>query len=326
VASQRISADGLVDCLVSTFSLGAINEFKGFLAKYPLVTKWIIASDFVLNEREAASDAYAYTFFPYVTDLMELQEKISKLVPKDFKKTKSIGLEFEKFLHSGETFTVCLLTPKKFRAAGDLHTVRASLDLTLTMMRNWHDADSQKKVISAFERLKERTKANNFNAQLMSTIMISTVLAAFCAIILAVERKIETVGWFPDRDNITTAYDRIADYMFSVNLSAFCQRHGIDARQIMTVIGTPDLKQGNSDQMWFNELIRIPDFLAGPLAGWDYRKNLVTGRQKYIEILQGVVADNPYLITLILAETESGIGVSRLICSRSPIRPVATLR
>lgn len=138
--------------------------------------------------------------------------------------------------------------------------------------------------------------------------------------------KIETVGWFPDRDNITTAYDRIADYMFSVNLSAFCQRHGIDARQIMTVIGTPDLKQVNSDQMWFDELIRIPDFLAGPLAGWDYRKNLVTGRQKYIEILQGVVADNPYLITLILAETESGIGVSRLICSRSPIRPVATLR
>jgi len=66
----------------------------------------------------------------------------------------------------------------------------------------------------------------------MSTIVIATVLAAFCAIILAQERKIEIVGWFPDRDNITTSYERIAEYMFAVDFSAFCQRHNIDERPI----------------------------------------------------------------------------------------------
>ena len=299
--------------------MSAIDEFRSFLAKHPKITKWIIACDFVLNEREAASDAYAYTFFPYNADLMDVKAKITTLVPKDFKKTKDIRSELVEFLRSGETFTVCLLTPKNFSAAGGIDTVRASLEVTLDVMRSWHDAHNQRKVIRAFERLREKAKANNFNAQLMSTIMIATVLAAFCAILLAQERRIEIVGWFPDRDNITTAYERIADYMFSVNFSAFCNRHGIDERSIKTAIGIANPDPLKPKQTWYDELVRIPDFLAGPLAGWDYKQNLVTGRQKYVEILQGAVADNPYVITLILRETDEGIGVSRLLCSKSPI-------
>jgi hypothetical protein len=63
-------------------------------------------------------------------------------------------------------------------------------------MRNWRDADTdkQKKVIKAFEQLREKANANNFNAELMSTMMVATVLAAFCAFILAKERKTEIVG------------------------------------------------------------------------------------------------------------------------------------
>jgi hypothetical protein len=39
------------------------------------------------------------------------------------------------------------------------------------------NADKQKPLINQFERLKEKAKANNFNAQLMSMMMIATVLA-----------------------------------------------------------------------------------------------------------------------------------------------------
>jgi hypothetical protein len=316
--SQRINPDGLVDHLISTFGMSAIAEFRKFLARHPMVTKWMIASDFVINEAQAASDAYAYTFFPYDAEIQDLKAKIVKLVPKDFKKTKTVKPKLHEFFQSGETFTICLLTPKKYNVAGDIHAVRLSLDETLRMMRNWHDADGQQKVITAFERLKERTKANNFNAQLMSTIVIATVLAAFCAIVLAQERKIEIVGWFPDRDNITTSYERIAEYMFAVDFSAFCQRYNIDERPIKTMIGRPEPDAAKAKQTWYDELVRIPDFLAGPLAGWHYKKNLVTGRHKYADILQGAVADNPYLITLLLTDGEKGIGVSRLLCSKNP--------
>jgi hypothetical protein len=118
-------------------------------------------------------------------------------------------------------------------------------------------------------------------------MMIATVLAAFCAIILAQSRKIESVGWFPDRDNITTSYERIAEHMFAVNFSAFSARHNIDERAIKTIVGRPEPDPANPKQSWYDELVRIPDFLAGPLAAWNYKENLVPERQKYVEILQG---------------------------------------
>jgi hypothetical protein len=129
----------------------------------------------------------------------------------------------------------------------------------------------------------------------MSTIMIATVLAAFCSIILAQARKIEIVGWFPDRDNITTAYERIAHHMFAVDFSAFCQRLGIDEHSIKTVIGLPEPDVSKPNQSWYDELVRIPDFLAGPLAAWNFRQNLMPGKQKYVDILKGAIADNPYV-------------------------------
>jgi hypothetical protein len=317
--SQRMNPDILFDCLISTFAKSAIGEFRKFVANHPMVTKWMIASDLVINESQAASDAYTFTLFPCNAEIQDLKAKIVKFVPKDFKKTKTVKPKLHEFLRSGETFTICLLTPKKYNVAGDIRAVRLSLDETLKVMRNWHNADAQKEVIKAFERLKERAKANNFKTQLISTMMIATVMAAFCAIILAQERKIEIVGWFPDRDNITTSYERIADQMFAVNFSAFCQKHNIDERSIKTAIGLPGPDAANPKQTWYDELVRIPDFVAGPLAGWDYKKSLVTGRQKYVEILQGAVADNPYLITLLLTDTAEGTYVHRLLCSKDPL-------
>jgi hypothetical protein len=317
--SQRINPDTLFDCLISTFGMLAIGEFRKFLAKHPIVTKWMISSDFVINEPQAAGDAYAYTLFPYNAEIQDLKAKIVKLVPTDFKNTKTVKPELHEFFQSGETFTICLLTPKRYNVAGDIHAIRLALDETIRMMRTWQNVDSQQKVIKAFEQLKEKAKANNFNTQLISTMIIATVLAAFCAIILAKERNIEIVGWFPDRDKITTSYERIADHFFAVNFSAFCQRHNIDARPIKTIIGLPEPDPAKPKQTWYDELVRIPDFLAGPLAGWDYKKNLVTGRQKYADILQGAVADNPYLITLLLVDMDKGIGVSRLLCSKDPL-------
>jgi hypothetical protein len=322
MAQQRIHPDGLVDCLVSTFGTSAIKEFRTFLAKHPLVTKWTIATDYVIGEPQAAHDAYAYTFFPYDTDLQVLKAKIAGLVPKDFKKTKTVEPKLHKFLQSGATFTICLLTPKKYKIAGDIHAVRRGLDQTLATMRSWHDAENQGEMLKAFERLRERANANNFSAQLTSTMMIATVMAAFCATVLAQERRIEIVGWFPDRDNITTAYDRVAQHMFGINFLAFCQRHGIaNWRSIKTIIGLPEPDPAKPEQSWYDELVRVPDFFAGPLAGWNFRENLVTGRQKYVDILRGAVADNPNVVTLLLVDTEKGIGVSRLLCSQRPISP-----
>jgi hypothetical protein len=135
MAQQRIHPDGLVDCLISTFGNSAVKEFRTFLAKHPMVSKWMIATDFVIGAPQAAHDAYAYTLFPYDTDLEALKAKIVGLVPKDFKKTKTVEPRLHEFFQSGATFTICLLTPKKYKIAGDIHAVRPAPSRRITPRR-----------------------------------------------------------------------------------------------------------------------------------------------------------------------------------------------
>jgi hypothetical protein len=100
--SQQISPDNLVDCLFSTFGMSAIHEFRKFLAKHPMVNKWMVASDFVINESQATQDAYAYTFFPYNAEIHDIKKTIRELVPRDFKETKTVPTKLQEFLHSGQ--------------------------------------------------------------------------------------------------------------------------------------------------------------------------------------------------------------------------------
>jgi hypothetical protein len=314
-----LGSDDLVKLLVSTFQQSATEAFRTFLSKHPSVSKWIIACDFVLNDKQASHDAYAFTFFPYIKEIPEGISQIARLAPADFKKSNQISDTMKAYLHSGETFTVCLLTPKKLNPAGNIHDVRKGLDHTLLEMRAWHDASAQQVTIKAFEDLRHRANSNSCKAALMSTMMISTALAAFCALVLAQERDVDVVGWFPDRDSITEAYDRIANLMFGVNVSAFCQQHKIDAAKIRTVVGLPVAAPGAPNKMWYDELIRIPDFFAGALAAWDFKNNLVTARWKYVDFLQEGVADNPFLVVLLLMPTVDGpLRVSRLLTSKTP--------
>jgi hypothetical protein len=107
-----------------TFSQCAIGEFRKFLAMHPMITKWMIASDFVINEPQATHDAYAFTFFPQNAEIEDIKASIAKSLPKDFKNTTTVTSEIKEYFHSGETFTICLLTAKTCRAAGDIATVR----------------------------------------------------------------------------------------------------------------------------------------------------------------------------------------------------------
>lgn len=51
--------------LFNTFDQSAINDFRGFLAENPQVTKWQIAADFCLHDKERPNNAFAFTIIPY---------------------------------------------------------------------------------------------------------------------------------------------------------------------------------------------------------------------------------------------------------------------
>ena len=321
---EYLSPDDLLKMLLSTFQQSTSGMLKNFLEMHRSVRKWFVVSDFVIADPQAFRDAYVYTLFPYETPLEQLKAHLAKLAPRDLKKSKTVSHEFTNYLQSGAVFSFCFLTPKRYRVAGNIENVREALDKTVQMMQSWHDAGTQTQVIQAFRVLRQRANANGFNAGLMSTMTIATSVAAFVALILAAESRAELVGWFPDRDKITHAYDRIASYMFSVNFSAFCQQQGVDEGHAKIIIGDAAASDIGGEDAWYDELIRVPDAVAGALAVWDYERNLVPSKLKFSEVLRGAIADNPYLVILSLMVTNEGRGVGVVRTSRSPFPDATT--
>jgi hypothetical protein len=317
--AESLSPDTLVKLLLNTFEQNSLHAFKAFLAKHQSVRKWMIVSDFVIGDPKAFHDTYVYTIFPANAPIEQLLVDLSKLAPRDLKNTRSVSAEFREYVRSGAVFSICLLTPKGYRVAGSLDDVRASVDRTIQSMQSWNDARTQSDIIDAFRALRQRAKANNFKAALISTMVVSTTLAAFTALLLTREHQVELVGWLPDRDNITHAYDSVAHLMFSVNFSAFCQQRGIRHDDIKLAIGIPNPTTIGGADAWYDPFIRVPDSIAGAVAAWDYQNYQVRPKTKFVELLQDVVADNPNVVVLSLMKQDEGIVVCRIRVSQSPI-------
>jgi hypothetical protein len=106
--------------------------------------------------------------------------------------------------------------------------------------------------------------------------------------------------------------------MFAVNFSAFCQQRGIDQRFTRIGIGDANASDIGGKDAWYDELIRVPDALAGAIAMWDYEKNLVPPAPKFDQLLRQAVAENPYLVILPLTVRPDGRGIGVIKTYRSP--------
>jgi hypothetical protein len=74
--------------------------------------------------------------------------------------------------------------------------------------------------------------------------------------------------------------------------------------------------------MWFDEFIRLPDYIAGILAAWDFSTNQLpmSGQNKYLRLAEDVVADSENMI-VIKIRYDSVMNASRIKTSKTP--PVA---
>jgi hypothetical protein len=108
--------------------------------------------------------------------------------------------------------------------------------------------------------------------------------------------------------------------MFCVNFSALCQQNGIDERPTRLAIGIPNAND-LANKMWFDELIRVPDHIAGAVSAFPFEIGRVSGAidPKFQQILEHSLADNPNHIIVALQFLDDRILGSRILLSRNPL-------
>lgn len=76
------------------------------------------------------------------------------------------------------------------------------------------------------------------------------------------------------------------------NLHGLAEHFGIAIPKGSPDIALPTPNAGK-DAMWFDEFIRLPDYIAGILAAWNLKSNLIPGENdKYSTLATEVIADS----------------------------------
>lgn len=307
-----INVTSVFESLKQSLSRRVEIEFRRFIHS-TYTNKWLISTDFVTTGKERVNDTFVFTVFPYESDFYQIQEEVREASSKDIKSIKAVQETMLNYLGSRRRFTFCFIPSRNRRTFSSLQETRKSIETTINMMQGWEDAELHTEIIRKFTVLRQEAEASNFNYNLLNNMILTAEFAAVVSHLIAKHSHPEIIGWFPDRDNMTSAFGSIIHDMFSINFSTLCQMENIEPSITRLSIGMPGLSTHGKNTMWYDDLVRVPDFIAGTLARWDFRKNYIASEApKFLQVIERVLANNPNIATVLINFSIFGVQTSTL--------------
>lgn len=253
--------------------------------------KWIIVSDYVFDKNKP-QDVITFSIMPYVKDFNELKNKINTLQKKDIKHSDSINPEFIKFFQEFPIFNISISINKKFKLFTDEKFFsNQQISAYIKQINHWIENEKsiekyikQKKTLIKLLEIFNK-KGPSFK-EIRRIFFIGAITTYLMYLITSLIPKLEVIGWFSDRDTIIYYKEKelggclIFQYIQDL-YHAFCGSKNL--RQSSIAFGLPE-EQG---EMWFDELVRLPDFIAGTLADYNKEENEFS-HDKFIPLFEKV--------------------------------------
>lgn len=265
----------LLKVLNETFLKSSISDFQNYLNQFPDARNYILVSDYCVGDINKINDVLSFVIIPNIQGFFTYKEIIKNIIPKDLKKTREIKPETIAFLQSGLIFSINIILPKgqsRLIQGINKDNLIDSNQATLDMIDNWiknepYKADSYNELKQRYVVFKQELNKSNFNVNLyMKSFLLATLSAYFTHQIVKYSNAKEII-WFSDRDNMTTANNSIIYEDYSM------QYNGIFRND-------PDFKKpegklslgisSTSDDCWYDEIVRLPDYYAGSFASFDF--------------------------------------------------------
>ncbi len=258
--------------------------------KFKNIASWLIVSDYCIDNKKKSNDVATYTIFPYIQDFQKMQRSIKKLSPTDIKNKRSINPYFITYLKDDMFFhfsfiinDVKALTFSKEKdgrriALSQINNLEFQID-------NWVNSLSiseeySKKLKKKLLLVKEKMNRSSANVKLYRNTILLSFFAGYISFLIARYSSPKRIGWFSDRDAIIESYQNIAADLLSMNYNGLCQKHSISSTKTKIIFGIPSLNEKN--EMWYDELIKIPDHIAGTISDWDIKKMTVVKKSSYV--------------------------------------------
>ncbi len=307
------------------------NEFKKkevdslvdeFLARADYCTKWVLYSDYCLDDNKKPNDVVTFVLIPYLGEekYHEMDTTIHATQSKDIKKARSISVNFMEYIKQQVLFSYSFILKDRKSLFGKTHDerIKTVIGLLNAIKRGigiWkgnatgnEPIDYYDELIKKLDRLiKDITPKKNIKEH-MDILLITLLGTFYTAQILKKCPLLEVIGWFPDRDAINEACDKIAFPLFNVFL--YNHMKGKQYQHTMPV-------QDNTMVPFYENFNRIADVICGAIADYDMKNDAVT-KEKFSEVLRGVIADNTFIKIYRLLVADENVDLREIRISMMP--------
>jgi hypothetical protein len=253
--------------------------------------KWSYYSDYCFDDRNKPNDVVCFTIIPYIDDFKQLSDYIETIAKVDIKKTRKVQTEFVFFLKSYPLINFSFILNDRKKILGKDHDeVKIFLKNTFEFIKqqyiDWgYNQPEQKDYYGVLDKklncIIQLIDGDKKIKQIVSMLLV-TFFGAYVSSRVIKENEIDLFGWFSDRDALNEVSDNFSIDLFHYYL------HGLTNGKKFGFAASP---AGSKDNAFYEELARIPDYIAGAIADYNMQGNLIS-HDKFNTMLTDYMAEN----------------------------------
>ena len=292
--------NGIPNLLIELLSKKETESFRFFLESFGIEKKeWYLISDYCIDDTNKLNDVFSFSLLLNHDDIVNIKEFVKTSAPKDLKSTKDISASFLSYVNSPVFYHFSFIIPRSNKLIKSFYTkdrMIAELGYLSEILENSKKHNS-KEIIEYYNNAQKRIKQiqnealrATFNENLLRKILLTGIFGGAIVYLLKINSNPNKVMWISDRDAIIDKYDGFAfDWMHSI-YSLFPEDKYL-SNQVFDFIFNPSEASGHN---FFDELIRIPDYVAGTLASIDLedKSKLETMQEKHKLFVAGSITNS----------------------------------
>jgi len=257
-------------------------------------SSWMIFSDYCIGDKKKHNDSISIVICPTV-DVEFLSREINKFIPNDIKKTRDIKNETLDYLKFPYYFSINFVIEdiKSFHKLYIQNNDKSILFRDVEIIYNSlvsvaQKNDFQESFFKKIKKLREKIKSKNFNTYSYCKILFISFLVAYTAFFITTHTKVNELIWLSDRG-------QVFDFMDGLCLDFYNQIYYNLLTNKTVLIPMPNpfgiATSKDNKALWYDSLIKLPDYYAGTIASWDLNTNDADD-DKHVQVIEKVFADN----------------------------------
>lgn len=275
---------------------------------YPPGYTWTVASDYCIGDVNKPNDVFSFVVIAPHDTVENICKYIAGAAPKDLKNTKDIPLGLVQYLTSKVpvTFSISVVLKREeglLRSFLDVDSMLMLVPSLIKYLEYRLERYPAERTLGMHADMVKRIKAfgrelasKNLNAKLARQMHLVAAAAATVFNNLNISSKPKSIRWISDRDALVARHDAVVFDLTYVYYMMQAEINGVEELEAgrtvtgkMADIGFEIPEQTGKHR--FDEIIRLPDYLAGTLA--DLNSDTMTlSRGKFDVMLNNVFVNS----------------------------------